>query len=302
MKNIIILTLHIVCLSFSLYAKEHFLIHMDINRTIIAVDSAQNKPLKSCLDSALAKRYYALWDKSLEKPINYYDYVYFHQFPGKRDDKQIAKNRKQALKNLPLAAKGISKELHQKIMADIQAILSLYKQEPFFIFPSFYALVDYLEKNNHSYSIVFRTFGHDLSEVKKHLHEQIGFTIKQGYYKKGQLYFDHQIISSYEDMYNLFKQHKFLAISDDFFYWSHNQEKRENAKLFPINRNSKAIKEVFFDDNIQLYSPTHGTIINPVSLEGTPLDINELIQNKILIPVDMIEAILNKNYFINKLL
>ncbi|MBI5274183.1 MAG: hypothetical protein HY860_03925 [Chlamydiales bacterium] len=279
---------------------NHLIIHLDVNRTIIAFDKAQNKGIDSCLDSALAKRYRACWNNRIHIPINYYDYVYQHLSPGDRANPSISKERKTLLTQfLPYLATH-HPALYQQACNDKNLVYQKTATENFYIFPSFYRLLDFLEEKKINYTVVFRTFGKDLIDIQETLKQNLDVQVPIASFKKNILFLDSQVITSAKEIYDIIKSYRFLAISDDFYYWSSNDEKQPFAKPMHINPMDPSTLCFFFDDNVEKGSIEDYNIVNPIDIQSDePLEINPLIDHFFVVQVDMVDAILKEDYFIS---
>lgn len=278
----------------------HLIIHMDVNQTVIAIDTIQNKHFTECVVSALAKRYFAKWDDTIDQPISYYDYIYQHKYPKNSSNQYSDAERELAFKELASVARYAAPSLYENIQFDTHHTLEKYKNQPFVIFPSFFKLIEFLESHNFKYTIVFRTFGQDLPLISQDIENKLQQPLALGKFKEGTFYMDGKGYQDPSAIHTLLKKHKFVGIEEDYRYWAEHDELREFGKIFPVI-NTLNEKCVFFDDHIPSHDNAKGAIIHPVDLNNKPLALSELINNKLLVKVDMIDAILDDEYFIKHL-
>lgn len=294
----IFLSISVFCLG----KVEHLIIYMDVNRTIYATDKVQGKDVESSIDSAIAKKIYGIWDENIITPINFYDYLYFHKFPGKRGDPQVSKNRKQALKQCLQAVKKIDQIQYEKFSQEKALIMEALQNRSLSVFPSFYRLVEFLEKQAFTYTLVFRSFGNDFIEVSKDLLQTLNWEVDFSYFNGSHLHFEDQIFSTSKQQYQFVKNIKQLWIKDDFHYWYKNKEKQSFGKPMLVDLTDENTLCFFFDDNISRGEIHEKNIVNPVDVSTRKrLRINPLIDHSFVVQVDMIEAIINPDFFINKI-
>ncbi|MCH9610830.1 MAG: hypothetical protein S4CHLAM81_10370 [Chlamydiales bacterium] len=266
----------------------HLVIHMDINRTIIASDVTQGLGLEQIVNLSLAKKYVDSWEEGCEE-MSYFDYVYTKLYPGPRRDRALRKVRRDTIHGFIDHLKSQKHPFYAKAMTTMDEAHSVMENR--FIFPSFLKLIDHLEQKGEPYTLVFRTFGTDLDRII----EEMGWDIPKAHYKEGRLHTAEGIIDSPEQMNSFFKKHKWIGVRDDYHYWNQNDELKEFGKQFPIEGDA-----LFFDDNIEPDSRVN--IVAPFDTKsGKPLEILPLIAKGMLVPVITVDAILDELYFVNHL-
>lgn len=298
-QPLIITTLFIQFLSAQTHT-ERLVLHIDVNKTIIAEDIANGKTLDDILIQSLAKSYKAQWSKSLSQPITYVQYVKDYLVPGDRSDKGVRNLRNTAILGFLEFLKTNQDPQYNIIKKRFDIMRKKVLHQPGKIFTSFYNLISYLEKNNITHSIILRTFGTDLDDISHELAKQINFEFEwEGYFIGNTLYItslkthEQKILKTIEDIHTFFKTCGHAKIKDDFTYWNSNHEKAEYGKLFPIATHDTTIKVIFFDDNAE------DNIINPRHHQtGNFIDIGPLITHRFICPVDTLLAIEDDEYFI----
>lgn len=271
------------------YGSLHCIIHMDINRTIIASDSAQNLHLDDIVNLSLAKKYVDSWEEGLD-PMSYYDYIYTVQCPGPRKDRALRKKRRAIIKEFIHFLDETNHPFYEDALASLHKAKKIMPKQ--IIFPSFFKLIERLEEKNISYSMIFRTFGSDFDTIAK----ELGLNIPKASFTQGKLHTEDSIIETPEEIFAYIKKHKWLGIQDDFFYWNNHNERKEYGKQFPLTMSSDTLS-IFFDDNIERSADTN--IVAPFDVQKKkPLPILPLIRKGILVPVTTIDALLDEDYFI----
>lgn len=177
--------------------------------------------------------------------------------------------------------------------AEKAAMKAKLKSRQGLVFPSFYRLLSYLQKEKIDYTIVLRTFGSDLPCVVPEINRYIkpAFFCLRGAYKNGFFYFEGLGQKNFQETYALTKQHQFIAIRDDYEEWAKYKKSRDHGKRFVVDKADKETLSLFFDDNI---AEGPHSIVTPVDLAGKPLE-----HSYHLIIVDTAAAIKDDDYYIN---
>lgn len=273
----------------------HFILHFDVNKTIVCFDKVQNLNVDETLTLLFAERIAASWATNLS-PMTYKRYVRKFIVPGNELDQTIKKQRLLHYQDLWRELKAIDPLLYEHYRAEWFKAKDLLTSHH--VFPSFFRLLRYLKDNGIPYSIVLRTFGNDLDLVLQEIYRQhpdLGF--QRGKFSKGNLYIEDKVFCEMNDVQVYLKSHH-GAIQDDHHHWHyHHQEQSSGAKPFPFEKNEKIVS-LFFDDNLK-----RKQIIQVIDLNNPPHHPSsaDLIQQGILIPVDTLEAIENESYFIDHL-
>ncbi len=280
---------------------QHVIVYLDVNRTILGTDNAQDKGLESSLDSSFAQSTLCQWDESYPL-MDYYTYIYHLVVPGSRNEPGISQKRKEALKNFWTDLKHRSPSLYWKCLATKEKAIMKLEKNPDDPFPSFYKLLDRLEGSQISYSVVFRSFGNDYTILSSQLAKTKDLYIPLIHFKEGKLVTGDKEIISPSEIYAHIKSHKFLWIKDDYLYWAAHQEKGSYGKMFPLNFSDRDTISFFFDDNINTEKNSDKNIVYGVDVStGEEVSMELLLKRGLAHKVDMVEAILHDDYFVARL-
>lgn len=294
-------------------APPHLLLHFDINGTIFAKD----KKKESLRDDymlllGLAKSTVSKWDRENGEERSFKQYVDEILYPGDKSDRSIKQKREQAimgfLDTLKTHDPGLSQQVQEKYNESLEKCTSLDGEtRGYKVFPSFFSLLEKLRSLNIPFTLIFRTFGEDLESVEEEIKRHpSGIQITRFYQFSGGVLTNKAGDVTINQVAHIFqtilssKEH--LAIQDDWKSWNTNQEKGESGKPFFYDPSRKSeVLSLFFDDNIT--GDREYDIIRPCPLSGEKPDTTQsLIAKKLLFPVSTIDAILDDNYFTNKVL
>ncbi len=201
--------------------------------------------------------------------------------------------------------------LKKQVIADYKQMEEKLLPQPQLIFPSLFRFIKWLKnRKNVNFHIVFRTFGDDakkvVAEIEKafpdekfthtgqYLNGEWHITTVNGLKKEG--------LKTVKKVYQFFKSQecKHIAIKDHWQEWNANKESQDHAKRFLIKLNSKHTHSIFIDDNIERESASKKNIVTPLDVEkNQQIAINPLIEKKLAIRTDTMQAILNDRYFID---
>jgi hypothetical protein len=285
-KLIVIISLFLFS---SIYSKPHIIIHMDINRTIIASDIKQKLGIDDIVNLSLSKKYIYKWENTPD-PMSYYDYIYTIKYPGPRRDSSLRKLRRNDINKFIDYLRQINHSYYEKALCELQKAKNIMENR--IVFPSFVKLIETLEEKNISFSLIFRSFGSDLDAVTK----ELNIEVSKASFKKGKLFTENGVIENPQHIFDYIKSYKWLGIQDDYFYWHKHNELKEYGKQFPLEVETETIS-IFFDDNIEFDAATN--IVAPLDVKTKKyIPILPLIYKERLVPVNTIDAILDENYFI----
>ena len=278
------------------------ILHVDVNKTIIAEDAANSKNLDKVLIESLAKQYKGIWNSSLTQEITYVQYVKEYLFPGDKSDRALRRKRGAAVHSFLDVLKSMNDPRYPIILERFRNARKKVGLQKGRIFNSFYKLINYLEREGITYTIVLRTFGTDLGEISHELAAQANLVFDwEGYFVEGTLYLKSDqkkqevVLETFEEIYAFFKSQNHIQIKDDFKYWNDHHEQAQYGKLFPINEANSSIKTLFFDDNAT------ENIINPRNItSGCFMEPEQLIKSGDICSVDTLQAIENDDYFIKE--
>lgn len=278
-------------------AIQKLVLHFDVNKTIIATDSVQNKGLAQAINGILAENTFYPWNGTDQE--SYYSYV----------TREIAKNNP----NLHPASPEFKSKRSQLISGFLEYItqyqplwfqclnekvrmLQLLRAKELVVFPSFFNLINWLDTHfKDRYVIYLRTFGTDLPEIMPIIEQYTSLKFAGMGTFEGR-YLD--VASQYSSLAEFFyASNKHYALQDDYAHWQAAGFSAIAGKLFPINTYNSDILTMFFDDNA---NDQDKPIISPIFHNGELLNTQELIRSGHIVSVNTKEAILNPDYFIEK--
>ena len=277
-------------------------IHVDINQTIVPVDAVQQKGASDVVAHAFAKSMRYPWKKDIV-PMTYHDFVFNVDVPGPRSDKALKKQRKQKaihfidyLETRQLAFAPQVRTTYEVALKMIAAS-SLESRR---VVPSFYRLIETLQRDGVEFTIILRSFGTEVNAVAKELKENTGIAFRRGSFE-AHLFQDAEKETPHllgqSEAYKLFQQDSW-AVQDEWGYWNSHEEQFQYGKPFPFCL-SPDVHSIFFDDNI-FPSDAPTNIVCPYDLADHHYgDIDDLTRRSILVPVDLIATIFDPHYFIN---
>jgi hypothetical protein len=271
--------------------RPYLILHFDINKTIIAMDAVQGKDQGTTINGILAEFTFAKWDG--EQTQSYYAYVTDQIAQENPQLSKISENfkklRSERLKEFPDYIAKKQPVLLEPYTKDKTAMTTLLSSGKMVIFPSFYKAIKWLNDTfPQKYMIHLRTFGRDLPDVVPTLekHTQLRFTYGS---PTGSAQDRWQYIASLNTH---------CAIQDDYAHWKAAGFQSAGGKPFPIDSRNPHVLSIFFDDNAD---DREKPIIMPVGPNGQLEDVAALLKKGNIVAVNPKEAILDENYFINKI-
>lgn len=286
----------------SLGAEEQLLLYFDVNKTLIASDKASDKTVDNVVNHLLAEKYIGVWSPDQNAPYSYVEFIYQTIDSNDLSTKKLKKIRKVFLDNFVEHLSDTDHPLKKEVNENYQKLMSKLNDSTSIIFESFFSLLKYLNETNTKYSIVIRSFGNDIPDVGEAIEKKTSpsffensLTFQKGILKKGENEYQ-----SPEEIHDVLASGKNLLIQDDWKWWSEHQYQRNYAKPFYLACKDSDLLEIFFDDN--LGDPlSEIDIVAPLNVcNGESLKPNQLIDDGRLVKVDTIEAILDNEYYINK--
>lgn len=276
---------------------QKIFLYFDINRTIVALDATQNYSFDDLINLTLAKNTYAKWDTRVEKPISYYDYVYQYVYPGPQADRNLRKIRRNKIHRFVDDLQQINPVMYPKVLHRFQTTqraLSKIQNNPF---PSFIKFLEFIQDRiGKDVHLIFRSFGLDFDRVYPSFASFFSCEVVRAAFKQHILYFQDHKFSDPQDWISIFEKYPVMFIQDDFHYWNQHQEHATFGKPMPISEDHKAF---FFDDNLTLDGSYARSIVAPIHITTKAMLSGEkLTQNKILNPVNTLDAILEEDYYI----
>lgn len=274
-------------------------LHFDINKTIIAMDVVQGKDLAETINGILAEFTFGLWDGKQEQ--SYYAYVTDQLVVAhpelSRVDELFKAKRRELLKEFPIFLEQYPSLLIQ-YKIDQARMLAILSEHEMVIFPSFFKAIIWLEHNYlDRYAIYLRTFGQDLPEVIPAIEQACCIRFAAQGKFEGKKF---SLVESEEDLYEFFagQDSQHYAVRDDYRYWQSCGYQAVGGKIFPVDITNSSIISIFFDDNA---NDPDKPIICPVDANYNLQDTDELLIQGNIVAVDPKQAILDEDYFINKI-
>jgi hypothetical protein len=280
-----------------LLTRKHLVLFFDINGTVMAADSVHNKDLDTGILQFMAENISAKWREDTDK-MTYKNFVETHLHPGSQLDLKLKKKRFARYKNfLQFLA-----ETHHPLLDETQSQFEKIKTNlsQGVVFNSFIDLIHYLRTNHIRFTLIFRTFGNDfnvvLDEVKQKTKLQFQ---KNAAFKAGQLYISNgQVLNKPADMLSSIKPFAHTGWQDDWEHWHAHSETFQAGKPYPIDLANENVVSIFFDDKA-----LEREIIGLKSCREDQQDEKTRQQQLIacgrLVPVNTMDAVLNRNYFID---
>lgn len=267
---------------FQLNAYERVVLHFDINKTLIASDLAGQKSMENVINHLLAEKTVGIWEEEQEEPISYYDYVHTVITPGKPQCACCKKKRKAYLDRFVLFLEETDHPLKESVKEQYDKAISALSSAESEVFPSFFRLVADLQEKQIPFSIVLRSFGHEIREVAAEIERISGLHFDEyTTFTKGTVNGHRSPV----EIHDFLTSGKNLAIQDDWAYWHSHGEEKKYGKPFYYDPEDEETLSLFFDDN-DVVAPLHART-------GASLPPSHVIQ------VDTLEAILNVEYFLH---
>lgn len=279
----------------------HLVLHFDVNKTLIASDKTENKTTHDVINELLSKKYSACWDERVRQPITFYHYIKKYILPGEDHDATLKVARLVHLIHFIDYLKEHHHPLYTQVHSEYQFMMESLKGNEG-IFPSFYILIEELDRRGISYTLFLRSFGKEVFEIKNEINNRLQHHIAtEGIFQKGILCIkDRDPITTNNELYHFFNGKEHAAIRDDWHYWMEGEHYAKFGKQFPIDPEDRLTLPIFFDDNIDIHSSEKNIVAPFHAKTGKPLSISSLLQSKQLVPVDTLQAILKPEYFLDK--
>jgi hypothetical protein len=267
-------------------------LYFDINKTLIASDKATNRSIDNILNELLAEKHVAVWDENEEYPISFEDYA--AKMTDSRENKIIF------VHHFIDFLKEHNHPLHPNVLHDYVSALTAINASEGTVFTSFYSLLNFLDQEKIPYSIILRSFGREVMEVKEEIEKIHQMVFDIGKFQQGSLVLETgAIFTDAPSIYQLLKSSSHVAIQDDWTYWNAHRMASAKGKPFYVNQEDDEILPIFFDDNIHL-KDSYTNIIAPLNaLTGELISIEELVGSGKAVRVNTWDAILDQNYYID---
>ena len=296
----------IICFSLTLFVSQVYYasdlrqqkrlhLHFDVNKTIIATDAVQGKNLDTTINSIIAECTRAPWDgKNIQ---SYYAYItdqIAQENPNlSKIDEGFKSKRSECLKAFPEYLKQCPECLAKYEQEKAQMMHVLAGQQ-LAIFPSFYKTIEWLDTfYPQKYAIYLRTFGTDLPEVVAAIHKNTSLRFSNHATNLGAKTPRPKLLHALAD-----PDGNHWALRDDYDYWKSKNFQATGGKPFFVNRDDPNTLYMFFDDNAD---DPEKPIINSISPNGKSENAAKLLNTGHIVAVNPKEAILDNDYFINKI-
>lgn len=278
-------------------AKPHLILHFDMNKTLIASDREGQKTAHDVVCAEIAGQVTDFWDDSFSAPISYADYVKHHLLPNPDHSKDIKLKQRAQISEVLQFLKERNHPACSKMQEIYDRAIGLLEKQETQIFKSFYRLIEFLQKENISYTLVIRTFGSEASEIAEELNERFGddFLTDFRTLKRG------DIQGTESNLYEVIANAgHHLVIRDDWEWWFEHGQHWKYGKPFPVDLSDPQRISLFFDDNAKVDSLfSQENIVYPYdAVNGKPIFPDELIKQGRLLPVEMLKALFDEDYYI----
>jgi hypothetical protein len=262
-------------------AQDLIVVHLDVNGTIMAADKAQNKTTQDYVKIEFAKHVRGVWRPDLPE-MTYREFVENHVIPGNGAIRDIKDARNNNYKNFVTSSYLQNHPEYAELTTKYKEYVRIAESMDNSLFPSFWRLVEWA-KDKPNVRLVFRTFGHDISDIREILN-------LKGYVMTNILAYDLEgclMSGETEVAPSQMWQDLFNAVHDNHKRWHENGETEAYAKPFMQPENGVAI---VFDDNAKvkhIIAPDQGTR-------------DDLITSGHIVPVRTLMALTDPEYFVSR--
>lgn len=271
----------------------HLILHFDVNKTIINTDSVTGKTKEEVLINQIAETTIYTWDPRYPK-MSYKDYVYQVLISGEDSSQEIKRKRRAMIQNF-LETLTLYPEIQDEVSAKYR---QLEQKATDSIFNSFIKLIEKLQASQINFTLILRTFGHDLDAVSKEISKKTAILFNtSGKFEKDVLHLsgsENKIIATTQEIFNEFVKNSHMAIQDDYHFWNSHGELAVYGKKFVFESEGTTDLSLFFDDNL---TGKDQDIVAPYQCENKFVETVNLM-NKKLFCVDTGKAILEDDYYI----
>lgn len=281
--------------------KPHLILFVDLNGTIMLADPVSEKDIEAAINQLLAKKYISVWGEHCSDEISYHDYMENYLCKGDREDLNIKKSRMNFYRNFIPYLQETKHHLLDEIHEEYRKLSEIYANNNGKIIPSFISLINFLDQENISYSVVLRTFGNDLNDVIHELENKtsLTFTTILSINEDGHMQVANKTLKTPEEMLEAFKPGQHYACQDNYSRWKSAMHAHAGGKPFPLCDERIT---VFLDDHSidkQILNVICVNKLATYNIEQAALQ-KELIRLGRIVPVDTYSASLDPNYFIDK--
>lgn len=301
MKKIFVFLCFMLTLALQAEFKPHLILNFDVNKTLIASDKTENKSIEDVINEMLSRKYSACWDPSISEPITFDQYVRTVIMPGEEHDKDLKIARLVYFTHFIDYLNEHQHPLYTTVLNEFNTVIETLQGAH--IFPSFFRLMNELDQKEVSYTLFLRSYGKEVFEVKNEINAKLNQLFQvEGQFRGGILYINgEEPLTNPQEIYSFFTSKKHAAIHDDWPYWMKGEMFAQYGKPFYIDLEDRNTLALFFDDNIKVDSFEKNIIAPLHSQTGDVISIPTLLKSKQMIFVDTLEAIVNENYFIERI-
>lgn len=281
--------------------QKHLILFFDINGTMFMGDTAKGESLRVTALKSIAEKHVAVWDEALSaKTATFKDFVEKILAPGEKRDERVQQLRQHHYDNFIAFLTARKHPLLATVKSDFDLIMTNLDGSP--IPRSFIKMVDHLNRSNIPYTIVFRTFGDDLAEVKAVLAEKLNLTLSfDAKFFDGKLHSQQGgVIESPQAMLDTLQPGMHGAWSDNFKDWQAAKQYCTGGKPYPLTRSGDKVVMIC-DDNVSKEIIRIVEANENHSRERQQQIQAELIDQGLIVSVDSYEVCINENYFIEKI-
>ncbi|WP_032112730.1 hypothetical protein [Candidatus Paracaedibacter symbiosus] len=273
---------------------DNLVLFFDINGTILALDTAQEKNIEVTLLQELAKRYTARWHESVPEPITYAKFVRRYLLQGdEKVDLILKRQRQQKYGDFLVYLHQNHPDIYQKVHTDFDQLRNTLLKSSGHLFPSFVKLLTELQIQQIPFTLVLRSFGEDIPAVQKELAIHRIMIKDLGHFRQGVLCLPGRQLSQPGEILQALIPGRHQAWQDDWSYWHAHQHEGEFGKPFYLSPHQPL--SLFFDDKA-----IEKDIIHVQRLDGMKMSREEAVASGYLFAVDTLEAIRDDNYFCDR--
>lgn len=278
-------------------AAERLVLYFDINKTLVATGQP-GESRDQAVNNLLSAKYSGIWEEGQKQPMTYLFYVKKVVLP--REEKPEEEYRDYTSHFVDwLVSSG--HPLAGTVQQEYCCVMKKLSMAGGAVFPAFYRMVDLLSQSGIEFSIVLRSYGPDLDAVAREIESRLGkgFFSGRGFFDSGVLVLDTIGQLDLEQSYSYLTNGKNWVIQDDWAWWKAHGEARVYGKPLYVKR-GEGILQIFFDDRLR--DPRSSTnIVSTIDVEtGRECCFAELMRQGQLVRADTLEAILDENYFVDK--
>jgi hypothetical protein len=283
--------------------KRQLVLFFDVNDTMYIGNSAKGVDKELAISKLLAEHYEDVWDAAISRiKMSYRNFIDTYKVPGDKRQPAIKKERHRLYKDFIDFLNECDHPRYHEIRAQYLKIKNNLKEGhiPY----SFINLLQYLERQNFRYTIVFRTFGEDIKEVEAELARRTPLInlAHAKFTEEGLELSSGKVLKTRSQLLEHIKPFQHQAWQDNFDLWHDSGETYEGGKPYPFNEEHASIDTIFFDDNVDKR-------ILRVDLQDDK-ELNQQFDQKttqrllarkgFIAPVDTFEACVSDNYFIEQ--